>query len=456
MRTVTGVLLALAASTTALKMDMGVNRPLGDVPFMPINAADPAACAAACAAAAVCAAWVKQISTTKCWLKNDVEPSTYDEDFVSGVTNTALAPAAFIEIPIGSLHTHGWMRSWLETQRDGLFGHLQDFWADVENSTWIGGNADVNLHERTPYWLNGMISTAYLAEDASMMAVVDDYVEAILARQQPDGWLGPEDLSLDGNAYWARFPLMLALVQYAQVKPEASERVLGAVHAHMRAMQVRLYAVPLGVSWAGARYMDAILTAHWLLEHDPRDSEQQLWDTAELLMAQGMDWQTFFDRRLPQGPVPKLEATLYTHGVNIAQALKAGAVRFRQTRDPVDAVAAKEGQANVFKYHGLPHGVFGSDEHLAGNMPSRGTELCTVVETAFSLSELFRVLGDVSYADHTERVILNALNGELTPSMWAHQYLQQTNQRAADITPEHPWVTDGPDSILFGLAPQYG
>ena len=46
------------------------------------------------------------------------------------------------------------------------------------------------------------------------------------------------------------------------------------------------------------------------------------------------------------------------------------------------------------KYHGQASGVFGCDEHLAGTMPSRGTELCTVVESMFSYETLFEIQGD--------------------------------------------------------------
>ena len=45
-------------------------------------------------------------------------------------------------------------------------------------------------------------------------------------------------------------------------------------------------------------------------------------------------------------------------------------------------------------YHGQASGIFGCDEHLAGTMPSRGTELCTVVETMFSYETLFEIQGD--------------------------------------------------------------
>jgi hypothetical protein len=37
-----------------------------------------------------------------------------------------------------------------------------------------------------------------------------------------------------------------------------------------------------------------------------------------------------------------------------------------------------------------------------------------------------------------------------------HQYLQQCNEVNAQIENDHVWATDGPDAIMYGLAPNYG
>jgi hypothetical protein len=55
----------------------------------------------------------------------------------------------------------------LQIQAEGLTGHLALFWPDVMSSVWIGGNADTDLHERTPYWLNGLVPLAFLLKAAS-------------------------------------------------------------------------------------------------------------------------------------------------------------------------------------------------------------------------------------------------------------------------------------------------
>ena len=59
-------------------------------------------------------------------------------------------------------------------QAAGLSGHLPLFWADVENSSWVGGTADTGLHERTPYWLNGFVPLAFQLEDPNLISMVSN------------------------------------------------------------------------------------------------------------------------------------------------------------------------------------------------------------------------------------------------------------------------------------------
>ena len=45
--------------------------------------------------------------------------------------------------------------------------------------------------------------------------------------------------------------------------------------------------------------------------------------------------------------------------------------------------------------------------------------------------------------------------GTLTDDMWAHQYNQEPNQVECSLHAK-PWTTDGPESNLFGLEPNFG
>ena len=63
----------------------------------------------------------------------------------------------------------GWLKEQLQVQAQGLSGHLSLFWPDINQSSWIGGNADGGLHERTPYWLNGFVPLAYQLQDEDLL-----------------------------------------------------------------------------------------------------------------------------------------------------------------------------------------------------------------------------------------------------------------------------------------------
>ena len=107
-------------------------------------------------------------------------------------------------------------------------------------------------------------------------------------------------------------------------------------------------------------------------------------------------------------------------------------------------------------HHGQVTGMFTGDECLSGRNPLQGTELCAVVEFLYSLEHLFAVFGDPRFGDRLERVAFNALPATFTPDMWAHQYDQQVNQVQCTVNPDHGWSSNGPESNIYGLEPNFG
>lgn len=107
----------------------------------------------------------------------------------------------------------GWLKRQLEIQAEGLGGNLDKIWRDVRDSSWIGGNYDG--WERVPYWLDGFIPLAYLLENEDMIKRAKRYIDAIISRQKPDGWICPCEES-DRKEYdtWAVFLITKVLVVY--------------------------------------------------------------------------------------------------------------------------------------------------------------------------------------------------------------------------------------------------
>ncbi|KAG8721789.1 hypothetical protein FRC09_007378 [Ceratobasidium sp. 395] len=174
----------------------------------------------------------------------------------------------------------------------------------------------------------------------------------------------------------------------------------------------------------GTRWQDFVLALQWLHEwhiDQARGSPEVLkllYDTMVRMKAVSTDWRSVFSEEL----FPKQAVTewkIYWHGVNLAEGLKAMAVGCRFTKDKSELSDAIAAWNRIHQYHGRPSGVF------------------------------------AAVAERVERQAYNTLPATLTGDMWAHQYVQQQNQIAARNMTPNPFPSDGPDSNVFGLEPNY-
>jgi len=374
-----------------------------------------------------------------------------------------LAPRAFDPLPLGAVTPTGWLEQQLRIQAAGLSGHLDEFWPDVARSAWIGG--DAGGWERGPYWLDGIVPLAVLLGDERLLAKARRWVDAILARQTPDGWFGPavdakigteQELGSerDPRSYpydpWPRYVLLKALTQWQEATGDA--RIVPAMRRFLQRLAETLAERPLR-SWARMRWPDLVVGIHWLHERAP---EPWLLGLAATLHQQGFPWREHFARFPQRERCYREECDLTTHVVNLAMALKAPAVWFRQTGDGTERAAAHRILETLDRWHGQATGVFTGDEHLAGLSPSQGTELCAVVEELYSLEELSATFGDAAFGDRLERIAYNALPATFTPDMWAHQYVQQVNQVLCRVAADRVYTSNGPDANIYGLEPHFG
>ena len=366
-----------------------------------------------------------------------------------------LANNAFYLLPLGSIRPQGWLLAQLKIQANGLSGHLGEAWPDVgPNSGWLGGSGE--SWERGPYYLDGLIPLAYQLNDPRLKATAQKFIDWTLEHQAPNGMIGPSS----NDDWWPRIVMLKALTQYAEVTNDP--RVIPLMEKYFRYQQQQLATRPLR-DWGKFRWQDEVLSVLWLYN---RTGSANLLTLAQLLRQQGYDWQAqYADFKYTHRITPEYLAqckrdgmndiAMATHGVNNGQALKAGPVWSVVAGSPSDRRAVLQMISELNRYHGLPNGMFSCDEHLAGLNPSQGSELCTVVEAMFSLEQSLAIVGDVSLGDRLERLAYNALPGALTDDMWAHQYNQQPNQVECSLH-QKPWTTDGPESNLYGLEPNFG
>ncbi len=359
--------------------------------------------------------------------------------------NRAPLPAnAFYLLPLTSVKPRGWLRRQLEIQAAGLTGHLDEFWPSVgSNSGWLGGDGE--SWERGPYYMDGLVPLAFLLDDPRLIEKANKWVGWTLANQRPDGGIGPAK----NDDWWPNMVMAKVLTEYQEATGDP--RVIPLLEKYFLYQLRQIDQRPLK-EWAIYRWGDEVLSVLWVYN---RTGNPALLELARKLHAQGYDWKGHFDDFQFTAKVPKAQTSLKTHVVNNAMALKTSTVWSEVSGDKADREAIRRQLELLDRFHLLPNGVHSGDEHYAGLDPSQGTELCAVVEGMFSVENLIAILGDAALGDRLEKITYNALPATLSGDMWAHQYDQQPNQVLCTIEPRS-WTTNGDQSNIFGLEPNFG
>ncbi len=357
---------------------------------------------------------------------------------------------AYIKLPLGAVKPLGWLKSQLQDQAEGLTGNLDEFWPDLVNSSWRGGNGEA--WERGPYYLDGLVPLAYLLDDEYLINKSKDWIEKIIASSSDTGWYGPSKNK-------DRWPLAVAnkvIMQYYEATGDSG--ALNVLTKYFRYLHDSPPDWP-DKEWRGVRAMENAVTGYWLFR---QTKEPWILETIESIQKNSVDWTSYYEKfPWDSGAVADKKIPLNwdadgmtAHVVNNAMAIKYPGLWYQQSKDERFKNAVFSGISKYDKYHGQVGGRFSGDEHLSGKSPDRGTELCSVVEYMFSLEELYEIFGVNTLADRLELLTFNALPGTTTPDMWAHQYDQQSNQVIVN-SDKRNWSTNGNYSNIYGLMPNF-
>ena len=341
----------------------------------------------------------------------------------------------------------GWLRRQLEIQAEGLSGNLDKIWPDIRDSAWIGGEKEG--WERVPYWLDGFIPLAYLLENDDMIARADKYVNAILDRQQEDGWICPcTEEKRETYDIWALFLIGKVLALYCDFTD--SERAKTGLYKAMKnfydifkAGKIKLF------QWGEFRWYECFIPLRYLYDCYHED---WILELGKMLREQGADYYDYVE----EWKRPLNKWTLQTHIVNLAMMFKYEAVSCELLQEGYKNHAEELWQL-LDKYNGTAVGTFTGDECLSGVANNQGTELCSVVELMYSCELLYAITGDTIWAERLEKLAFNALPATISDDMWTHQYVQQVNQIACETFPGKPFFrTNSEEAHIFGLQPHYG
>jgi hypothetical protein len=432
-------------------------------------------------------------------------------------TLTSLAPLKMQTLALGAVQPTGWLQHQLTTEVNGLAGHLERFWPDVMNTSWIKSPPDwketySDRGGNFPYWLNAMIplvtQTRSLSDNVDKTAynltrVVVDSMRKVVAAQDAGvhgTWMSPGSWNL------GTWNIVRSCVLLMSAVPEETALLLPFVLKYIEFTQARLKAEgwpisgttmctdswgnSLGGGYCRFRYPDWMHVLQQLIDaHGEKMTAAEratVLAHMELVGWWGYDFRAFYAEPcatnvstrscLPMGgcnthhvaehdgcTIPAWFATFpqdvaAVHGVHGgSMPLKEGTVRWRMTRRQEDLDLNDRKVEMLERYQGQPTGQFSADEQMAGREARRGTELCTIVETMYSLGAMGQN-GVVKFMDRLERIAFNALPAALTADMWSHVYLSMINEVQAAMATKYQWGlygTTGQNATTYGLADRF-
>ena len=412
-----------------------------------------------------------------------------DQLLIDGNTNYVsnrppLIATPYIQLPIGAVKPKGWLYEQLRLAAEGMTGHLDEIYPIVgPRNAWRGGDGD--CWERGPYWLDGLVPIAYILGDQVLIEKARLWIELTLKSQQPNGYFGPEEVAEpqkpepdlqkgDRGDWWPRMVMLKALQSYYEATSD--RRVLELMTNYFRYQFETLPEKTLDhwTHWGADRGGENLASIYWLYN---RTGDAFLLDLANLVFEQTVDWTSIFltgRLTIPQqkvykwikglqyvipavttsdllrGELGKQLVRYHSHVVNVAMAFKQPAVYYQQARDIKYLDAVVKGLADITQYHGQVQGMFSGDELLHGTDPTKGIELCAVVEFMFSLETLMKITGRVEYADRLERVAYNALPAQIKVDHTGRQYYQQSNQIRCSVINKTQFINDHGNDLCFG------
>lgn len=344
-----------------------------------------------------------------------------------------LKPTHFMKLPIGSIQPAGWLKKYLELQRDGLTGHLGEIsaWLEKEDNAWLdkegkGGHG----WEEVPYWLKGYGDLAYILEDPAMLKETKVWIDAVLQTQRPDGYFGPLTLRDGKPDLWPNMIMLWCLQSYYDYSRDS--RVIPFMTKYFKWEQNLPDSLFLKDYWENSRGGDNLYSVYWLYN---RTGDQDLLKLAEKIHRNTADWEQ-------QNNLPNW------HNVNIAQSFREPATYYMLSRDSSDLKATYRDFYLVRGMYGqVPGGMFGADENARPGYadPHQAVETCGMVEQMASDEMLLRFTGDPFWADNCEDVAFNTYPAAVMPDFKALRYLTAPNMVISDNKNHSPGIqNNGP------------
>jgi hypothetical protein len=355
----------------------------------------------------------------------------------------------------GEVRPEGWIREQMRQDlHAGVAGHYDSISGNVsrrlfetkprepsvkakgdrrdEASWWAG--------EHEGYWKDGVVRLAFLTGDEKFMARAREWIEAIVAAQAADGYIGiytPETrLNLKEGAeaeLWTQSRIFQAMLAYHEFTGDA--KVLAAVE---KAVQRTLAAYRAGSYFERAKGQTSGGLTHGIGFSDTLEQLYRL--TGKEVYREGELWlYADFNRHLADADTA-LDSLLDAaklwqgHTPHIMEGLAVPQIVHALTGDEKYKLAAAHARTKL-GWHTTPGGAVVGDESVKGRKGTGATygEYCSFTEGIIAMNQILAYSGDLTAGDWTERAALNGAQGaRFQTANTATAYLSRDDRLTTD------------------------
>ena len=318
----------------------------------------------------------------------------------------------FQEFPINSVIAQGWLKEFLNRQRNGLTGHPEVLSYPFNTCLWggviqrVGENRGDNWwrYEQTAYYTDGLLRLGYLLKDSTLINKGKDGVYYTISHPQKNGRLGPD-------LFPSQWPIAVFFrAMQAEYEATKNAQILDALHQHYLSYTPK----ELG------EFKRAIVNIEGALWVYGKTGDNKLIELAEKAYALGG-----FELNLTKCLA---DTNAATHGVTYMEMAKLPAILYSYTGKKIYLDAAVNAMKKLDRDNMLPDGVPTSNEFIGNKNPLNSHETCDISDYTWAVGYLLMATGDAVWADHIEKAIFNAGPGAVSKDFRNLQYFSSPNQ----------------------------
>jgi uncharacterized protein len=359
----------------------------------------------------------------------------------------------YSEMGLKEIAPKGWIKQYLEKQKNGLTGHMENAGAPFNGKCWtdFSGKEYYNNwgpYEQTGYWIDGALRCGYLLDDKELTEKAKRNIDYVMSHPDKDGYLGPQSLKdpkLMG--LWPHVVFFRAVM--AEYRTTGNREILDKLIRHYKTREINIRSLREVCNLEILLFIYEETGDIEMLEiaREKYAEFERLYYKESLVKEEDLCYYDVTEKNLFSKKKSKM------HGVSYNEVGKIPGILYMYTGDKELLKISKQFYKKIDMQHMLVNGVCSSSEMLNTTNSLDTCETCDTADYTWSLGYLLMADGDAKYADKIEKAIFNAAPGAVTEDFKALQYFSGPNQVICDYQSNHNKFFRGNSSMSYSPNP---